>query len=96
METEQLPVTEPLGETRGARARRHGKRARLYAWAVLGVAVLVVLIALVAANVHSVKIDWVFGSTHASLVWIVLAAAVLGWLLGIATSVIFCFRTRKP
>jgi uncharacterized integral membrane protein len=43
-----------------------------------------------------VKIDWIFGSAHASLVWIVLAAAVLGWLLGIATSVLFRFRTRRP
>jgi uncharacterized integral membrane protein len=96
METVELPVTEPLGETRGARARRHGKRARLYTWAVLGVTAFVVLIALVAANVRSVKIDWIFGSAHASLVWIVLAAAVLGWLLGIATSVLFRFRTRRP
>ena len=96
METDQIPVTEPLAETRSAQARRHGKRARLYAWAVLGVAALVVLIALVAANVRSVKVDWVFGSAHASLVWIVLAAAVLGWLLGIATSVLFRYRTRRP
>jgi uncharacterized integral membrane protein len=95
METQQLPVTAPLGETRGARARRHGKRARLYTWAALGVTALAVLTALVVANVRSVKIDWVFGSTHASLVWIALAAAVLGWLLGIATSVLFRFRTRK-
>jgi uncharacterized integral membrane protein len=55
-----------------------------------------VLIALVAANVRSVKISWAFGSTHASLVWIVMAAAVLGWLLGMATAVLFRYRTRKP
>lgn len=75
---------------------RHGRRAGLYTWAVLAVAGLVVLIILVAANVRAVKIDWVVGSTHASLVWIILAAAVLGWLLGIATSVLFRFRTRRP
>ena len=51
---------------------------------------------LIAANVRAVKLDWVVGSTHASLVWIILAAAVLGWLLGIATSVLFRFRTRRP
>jgi len=89
-------VVDPVAETRGARALRHGKRARLYTFAVLSVAALVVLIALIAANVRSVEIGWVFGSTHASLVWIVLAAAVLGWLLGIATAVLFRFRTRRP
>jgi len=75
---------------------RHGRRAALYTWAVLAVAGLVVLIILIAANVRAVKLDWVVGSTHASLVWIILAAAVLGWLLGIATSVLFRFRTRRP
>jgi uncharacterized integral membrane protein len=75
---------------------RHGRRAGLYTWAVLAVAGLVVLIILIAANVRAVKLDWVVGSTHASLVWIILAAAVLGWLLGIATSVLFRFRTRRP
>ena len=75
---------------------RHGRRAGLYTWAVLTVAGLVVLIILIAANVRAVKLDWVVGSTHASLVWIILAAAVLGWLLGIATSVLFRFRTRRP
>lgn len=91
---DQTHATEAR-ETRGARARRHGKRARLYTWAVLAIVVLVVIIALVVANVRSVKINWVFGSTHASLVWIVLATAILGWLLGIATAVLFRFRTRK-
>ena len=79
-----------------ARLVRHGRRARLYTWAAVFVAVLVVLIVLIAANIRSVKVDWVFGSTHASLVWIVLAATVLGWLLGITTSVLFRFRTRRP
>jgi uncharacterized integral membrane protein len=59
------------------------------------VAALVILILLIAANTRSVKVDWVVGSTRASLVWIILAAAVLGWLLGIATSVVFRYRTRR-
>jgi uncharacterized integral membrane protein len=95
-EPEAPPVVEGAAEeSRGARARRHGKRARLYAWSVVGVVALVVLIALVAANVRSVKVDWVFGSARASLVWVVLAAAVLGWVLGIATAIVFRFRTRR-
>lgn len=91
------PVAESTSiESRGARLLRHGRRVRLYAWAVSFVALLVVLIVLIAANLRSVKLDWVVGSTHASLVWIILAATVLGWLLGITTSVLFRYRTRRP
>ncbi len=58
-------------------------------------ALLVVVIALAAANNRRVELSWVVGEGHASLVWIIVAAAVLGWLLGIATSVLFRFRTRR-
>ena len=82
-------------ESRRQQIGRHGRRTRLYTWAFLLVALIVVLVALIAANTRNVKLDWVFGSTHASLVWIILAAAVLGWLLGLATSVVFRYRTRR-
>jgi len=82
-------------ETRGDRLHRHGRRTGLYTWAFGLVALLVVLIALVAANTRQVKLSWVVGTGHASLVWIILAAAVLGWLLGIFTSVVFRLRTRR-
>lgn len=85
----------PAAESRGQRAIRHGKRARLYTWVFLLVALLVVLVALIAANTRAVKLDWVVGSTHASLVWIILATAVIGWLLGIATSVVSAHHTRR-
>jgi uncharacterized integral membrane protein len=85
----------PTGETRALRFARHGRRARLYAWVVLLVAALVVLVALVVANTRSVKLSWVFGSTHASLVWIILVAAIVGWLAGIATSILLRRRTRR-
>jgi uncharacterized integral membrane protein len=88
------PATPPA-EAPGQRARRHGKRAGLYVWACVLVALLVVLIALIAANTAAVKLDWVVGSTHASLVWIILASAVLGWLLGLATSAGVRHRTRR-
>src|SRR5438105_15640721 len=92
------PVVEsegPVVESSRERLSRHGRRARLYSRAVLLVAVLVILILLIAANTRSVRLDWVVGSTHASLVWIILAAAVLGWLVGITTSVVFRYRTRR-
>lgn len=92
--TQPQPATEPV-EPRGARLRRHGRRARLYTWAFVGVALLVVVVALAAANNRRVELSWVVGEGHASLVWIIVVAAVLGWLLGIATSVLFRFRTRR-
>jgi uncharacterized integral membrane protein len=89
-----VPAMEPV-EPRGERVRRHGHRAGLYAWAIAGVALLVVLIALAMANTDQVELSWVVGSGQASLVWIVLASAVLGWLLGMLTSVVFRLRTRR-
>jgi len=83
-------------ESRGARAARHGRRARLYATAGVFVALLVVLVALAAANDRTVKLDGIVGSTHASLVWVILVATILGWLLGIIMSALFRFRTRRP
>jgi uncharacterized integral membrane protein len=88
------PETEPI-EPRGTRLRRHGHRTVLYVSAFALVALLVIVIALVLANTRQVKISWVLGTSRASLVWIILFAALLGWLLGITTSVIFRLRTRR-
>ena len=95
---EPSPVTAPPSppETSSERLHRHSRRARLYTWAVLVIALFAVLVVLSSRNSEVVKLDWVFGSTHASLVWIILAAAVLGWLLGIATGAVFHHRTRSP
>jgi uncharacterized integral membrane protein len=91
---QQVPAGERV-EPRAERLRRRGHHTRLYALAFILVALLVFLIALVIANTRQVKLSWVTGSGHASLVWIILASAVLGWLLGIVTSVIFRLRTRR-
>ena len=82
-------------EPRGERMRRGTRRTGLYIWAVLLVALLIVLVALVIANTREVEVSWVFGSTSQSLVWIILAAAIVGWLAGVVTSVLFRRRTRR-
>jgi uncharacterized integral membrane protein len=87
----EAPPLEPRGE----RLRRHGNRARLYTWAILLIVFVGILVALVLANRRRVKLDWVVGDTRASLIWIILASAVLGWLAGIATSVLIRRRTRR-
>ena len=92
--SQQAPATESV-ESTGARRRRHRHRSRLYAFAFALVALLVVVIALVVANTRQVKLSWVFGTSRTSLVWIILAAAVLGWLLGVLTGIVFRLRTRR-
>jgi len=87
-------LVEPV-ESRGERLRRHGRRLRLYTTAFVVVALVVVLVALVLANTGKVKLSWVFGSGHASLVWVIVASAILGWLLGIFMSILFRLRTRR-
>ena len=89
-------VTAPSSEPRGARFTRHARRARLYATAGVFVGLLVLIVVLASANTRVAKLDWVVGSTHASLAWIVLTAAVFGWLLGVATALVVQHQTRRP
>ena len=57
--------------------------------------VLVVIVALVVANTRSVKVSWAVGSTHTSLIWIIIVSAVLGWFSGVVTSLLFGRRRRR-
>jgi uncharacterized integral membrane protein len=81
-------------ETSGERFRRKAHRSGLYLYAFFIVALLVCLVALAVANTHQVEFSWVVGSSRVWLVWIVIVTAILGWLLGIVTSVVFRWRTR--
>jgi len=40
-------------------------------------ALVVVLVALALANTRRVELDWLVGSTRASLIWIILATAIV-------------------
>jgi uncharacterized integral membrane protein len=96
----EAPQSQPtlhteLEEPRRERLRRHGHRAALYMYAIGLVALLAILVALAAANTRQVKLSWVVDTGHASLVWIILVSSVVGWLLGIVTSVVFRLRTRR-
>jgi uncharacterized integral membrane protein len=83
-------------ETRRERSRRKAHRSRLHVYAIATVAVVALLIALAASNTAHVKVNWVFGSSQVSLVWLVLFAAILGWLLGLVATAAFHWRTRAP
>jgi uncharacterized integral membrane protein len=83
-------------ETRRSRVRRNARRGRLYLSAMIAVALLVCVVALAVSNTGRVRLHWILGSGSASLVWIVVLAALLGWLLGKVTGSSFRWRTRAP
>jgi uncharacterized integral membrane protein len=83
-------------ETRGEHFRRKALRGRLHGYAIGAVALVAVLIALAASNTAQVKVNWLIGSSRVSLVWLVLAAALIGWALGLIASARFHWRTRAP
>jgi len=84
------------GETRRGHSRRMVRRTRLHVEAFVAVGLFAFVVALAATNTARVKVSWLFGSSHVSLVWLVLAAAILGWLLGLVTSAALRHRTRAP
>ena len=85
----------PAEESRRSRVGRYARRTYLYSRAAAMLGLLVVLVILIAENTRSVKVGWVFGYSHISLVYLVLIATLLGWLLGIMTSSLFRRRTRR-
>jgi uncharacterized integral membrane protein len=82
----EAPPAPP--ESRRDRLRHRANQIRIYGWTSLLVAALVVIVGLIVDNTRQVEIGWVFGSGHASLVWITLVAAVVGWFGGLATSIV--------
>jgi hypothetical protein len=83
-------------ETRADHFRRKALLGRLHGYAIAAVALVAVLIALAASNTGQVKANWLIGSSRVSLVWLVLAAGLLGWALGLMASARFRWRTRAP
>jgi uncharacterized integral membrane protein len=83
-------------ESRRDRAGRYARRTRLYTWATVLVVAFVGIVILVAENTRRVKVGWIFGYSHVSLVYLILFAAILGWLLGLATAILFRRFTRPP
>ena len=84
------------GETRAGRFRRNAHQGRLQGYALAALALVAILIALAAVNTARVRVDWVVGSSRISLVWLVLAAAIIGWILGVLASARFQWLTRAP
>ena len=83
-------------ESRWERGVRYGHRTGLYLSLALGIAALVFLILLIARNADQVTFDYVFGSAHTRLIWLIVISAIAGWALGIATAYLVRRRTRGP
>jgi uncharacterized integral membrane protein len=83
-------------EPTAARLSRRARRVRLYLFAFLGVGVLAYVAALAGSNTRHVHVNWVFGSSSVALLWLVMFAVILGWLLGLVVAVAFHWRTRAP
>lgn len=66
-------------------------------WARLIVLGLVAAYAIlfVVLNARSVKVDFVFYSTHVSLIWVILLALAAGLVLGVLASQLHRFRARR-
>ena len=84
-----------MTESRREHAGRLARRGNLYAGAISCVVLLILIVVLIAENTRTVKVGWIFGYSHVSLIYLVLFATVLGWLLGVATSIVFHRRTRR-
>jgi len=87
---------EPLEESRFRRSVRYGHRGGMYASLLVAIAVLVYLILLIARNTRQVKLDYVFGHASARVIWLIVIAAIAGWVLGLLTSHLVRRRTRAP
>jgi uncharacterized integral membrane protein len=81
-------------ESRLQRGIRYSHRTGLYVALAVAIATIVFLILLIARNTRQVKVDYVFGSTQATLVWLVVISAITGWVLGIVTGFLVRRRTR--
>jgi len=86
------PPDRPLSPEETAR-RRLGAR-QLLSLAV-ALAAVVYFILLIVQNRREVKVDYVLGSGHHKLIWLIVVSGFLGWLLGLATSFLLRRRLRR-
>ena len=61
----------------------------------IGLLVLAYLIGLIVDNTRRVRVGYVFGHSEASLVWIVVIGAIAGFLLGVATVLLYQRHRRQ-
>lgn len=88
-------MSEQPAESRRDRAGRAARHSGVWAAVISAVVLVILIVALIVENTRTVKVGWIVGHSHVSLVYLVLFSAVLGWLLGIATTIAFRRRLRR-
>jgi hypothetical protein len=58
-------------------------------------AITVLLIALAVADAHRGGVRWVFDQARTLPVWFVVAVAIAGWLVGVASSIVYVRRAGR-
>ena len=86
---------EAAEESRFERGLRYGHRAGLYGTLVVAILAIAFLVLLIARNSHQVKVDYVFDTAFAHLIWLILISTIIGWVLGIVTAFLIRRRTRR-
>lgn len=86
-----VPGEETGPVARGSEARRDDEahlrdlrraRQKRVAMVALGLAIVVILMIFIIANAHPVKVSFVFVTRMPLLIWVMLACAVLGGIVG--------------
>src|SRR6266498_2865105 len=54
-----------------------------------------ILIGLVVENSTEVPVHWVFGTTHGSLIWVIVVSLAIGILVGVLLSQLYRRRWRR-
>ncbi len=94
-------MTEPAGtpgspeppRPSGSRPQRNEARAWLIVIAIALVVAYVIWFAI--DNTHRVEIHWIFGTTHSSLIWLILVTLILGAIVGLLALGLGRRRSRR-
>ena len=90
-EPKPAAAVDPRAAKSGGRSFQPGLWARLI---LIGLVAAYVL-SFVVLNTRGVKVSFVFGSTHVSLIWVILLALGAGLVLGLLASQLYRHRQRR-
>ena len=82
-------------ETAALHEGLHEWQPRLYAKILILAAIIAFVVGFVLENGRNVKVRFVFGSSHVSLIWLILLSLALGVLGGVLLSQLYRHRHRR-
>ena len=71
-----MPAPAQIPEPSESKADRRSRREQTRTWALVVLAIVIVLFAV--KNVNKVKVDWIFGSGHAPLIVVIAICLLVG------------------